>query len=154
MRMRIPGLVLLVVLAALAGGCASRAATSASPGASVAGSSVAPSPTNSSGCPTELTVTATDSSKTLCVSVGGLVHVNLTAAGQKPWYPIASGSSSILAPATPDQNSAAPGVQTTTFKAIAPGTTDITSAHRACAQSPGQISCNAIVAWKVTIDVK
>jgi hypothetical protein len=145
MRMRTPILIFVVVLAGLVGGCASRA-TTRNVGAP-------PSPTNTSGCPQTLTITATDASKTLCVQVGGHVTVQLAPVDQKPWLPIeVSGSN--LQPSNSNTASVAPGAQINDYDATTAGTVDITSAYRACPVKPGTISCNAIVAWKVTVQVK
>lgn len=146
MRMRTPVLVLMVAIAALAGGCASKASTSA-------GAAPTPSPSASAGCPAKLMITATDESKTLCVQLGGTVTVTLTPGEQKPWLPIdVSGTS--LTPKTDGVLSVVPGGQITMYNASAVGTSDITSARHVCPQKAGTVSCNAIVAWKVTVQVK
>jgi hypothetical protein len=146
MRTRTPGLVLLALATVLAGGCASKSA-------STAGSAPAPSPSNTSGCPASLTITATDATKSLCVQVGGSVTVDLQAVAQKPWLAI-NASGPILVPVPSSAPATSPGSQHAVFTAKSAGSADITSAYRACPSKPGTISCNAIVAWKVTVQVK
>jgi hypothetical protein len=46
------------------------------------------------------------------------------------------------------------GPQNSTYTAKSTGTAQIMSSHPACPQTPGKISCHAIVVWKVTVDVK
>jgi hypothetical protein len=145
MRTRTPALMVMALSVALAGGCASRATS--------AGAASAPTPTNTSGCPSALTVTAADASKTECVQVGGTVTVQLNPVDDKPWLAIdVSGTN--LQPATSTPDSTPSGGQGAIYTAATAGTVDITSAYRACPQKPGTVSCNAIVAWKTTIDIK
>ena len=128
------------------GGCASRATSSGA-------ATVTPIPTNTSGCPSALTVTAADASKTECVQVGGTVTVQLTPVDDKPWLAIdVSGPN--LQPSTGTPGSIASGGQGAIYTAATAGTVDVTSAYRACPQKPGTVSCNAIVAWKTTIEIK
>jgi hypothetical protein len=139
MKTRIRMLAPLAALALVLGGCASSSKGGGSSG------------TDLSGCPKTVSITATDSAKTLCVAVGGTVTINLTEA-TGPWLPLAV-SGSVLVPSS----TSAPqvrGPQTGTYTAKSTGTAQIMSSHPACPQSPGMISCHAIVVWKVTVNVK
>ncbi len=146
MRNRTHVMALLVGAALMVGGCAS-AATSSPAGAG----GPAASPSNTSGCPTTLTITPDDAAKTVCVAVGGTVTVDLSSADGSKWLPIDVSGASLQPAGTP---SAAVGAQTATYTAKSTGSTDITSEHRACPSVAGAVSCNAIIAWKVTVQVK
>jgi len=142
--------VVALSLALLAGGCASSASTSPGAGGSSAGSPPgATSSVDASGCPTAVTITATDASKTICVAVGGTVTVNLNGGGA--WDALDVSGSNLDPSGTP---SAEPNGQYATYIAKSAGTVDISSSHRACPSSPGKIACHAILAWKVTVEIK
>jgi hypothetical protein len=136
--------ILLVGLALAIGGCASGTSGSAT-------STPVLTPSNTSGCPATVTITPADAEKTVCVAVGGVVTVDLSSANGARWQPIEVGGDVLTPKGTP---SADPGGQRATFDATAAGTATIQSAHRACPSSPGTLSCHAIIAFTVTVDVK
>ena len=141
--------VLLVGVALAVAGCATSTSTSGSPGP---GAAPTPTATNSSGCPMTLTITADDSDKTVCVGVGGTVIVDLTSADGSRWQPLDIGGNVLTQKGTPASDST--GSQKATLAATSVGTATIASGRRACPSSPGTVSCHAIIAWMVTIDVK
>lgn len=135
---------LLLSVASLTAGCA----TSTSSGAS------SPVPATHSDCPSALAITGADSAKTLCVAVGGTVSVNLGPVTAK-WTPIELAGTGLSAPAAAGQvNPPAIGAQAMTYTAKSAGTATISSTRRACPQITSGVSCHAIVAWSVTVDVK
>ncbi len=142
--------VLLVGLALAVAGCANSTTGTSSPGSGAAAPT--PTATNSSGCPMTLTITPDDGDKTVCVGVGGTVIVDLTSTDGSRWQPPDVGGDVLKQKGTPPSH--ASGSQKATFAATSVGTATITSAHRACPSSPGTISCHAIIAWTVTINVK
>jgi len=110
-----------------------------------------PAPTHSPGCPTSITVTSTDSQKTLCVAVGGTVTVDLSSPNGSRWQAPETGGI-LQQVGTPGP--AESGGQRVTYTAKSAGTATILSSHAACPSSPGTISCHALQAWRVTIDVR
>jgi hypothetical protein len=141
MKTRISLAALFASIALLAGGCAS----------STTSGGTSPVATDTSGCPTTLAFPAPDSSKTICIAIGGTVTVDLSAAGG-PWEPIDVTGPSLQTSGTP---SAPPrGTQTATFTAKSMGTATIKSTHPVCPSKAGTLSCHAIAVWMVTIQVK
>jgi hypothetical protein len=143
-------LIAITAVAALATGCANGSSAGTAAGS---GGGTVPSPT--SGCPSTLSVTPTDGSKTLCVAVGGTVQVNLTSSDGTRWLPIEVNGTNLKPSGTPAApSSPAPGAQQATYTAQSAGTAQITSSRPACPKTSGGMACNAIMAWKVTITVK
>ena len=136
--------ILFVGLALAIGGCANGSSSGS------AGSGPTPTATNTSGCPMALTIAAADANKTVCVAVGGTVTINLSDGTR--WQPIDVTGNALTQKGTPP--SPGPGGQSATLDATSVGTAQITSAHAACPSSPGRISCHAIIAWHVTVDIK
>jgi hypothetical protein len=98
-------------------------------------------------------VTDTDANKTLQYHVGDTFEVVLhEQSGWTPWQNLAPTNPRVLQPVVDTRMAAVRGVTLARFKAVAPGTTDITaSAGAAC--SPGT-ACPALARiWKVTIVV-
>jgi len=98
-------------------------------------------------------VTDADANKTLQYHVGESFEVVLhEQSGWTPWQNLQPMNRSVLQPVVDTRAAAVRGVTLARFKAVAPGTTDITAvASPAC--SPGT-ACPALARiWKVTIAV-
>jgi hypothetical protein len=139
-RLAVP-LAVFAVAAGILTGCAQQPAQPGSPSSHTTAST----PPGSSDCPAQLNVAATDSGKTLCVTLGGTVAIDLgpqaTTTGQ---FDVAGTS---LKPTGADG----------TYTAVSKGTTVITTERRNCPKpSPGSgmVACDSIELWKVTITVK
>lgn len=123
-------------------------------GCAKTGTSTSGTPMNMSGCPTNVTVTADDNQKTLCVAQGGTVTVNLQSPGGTHWLRIeSSGPALSESGTTPSTTRSTAGAL---FTATRTGESVITSSRPNCPTSRVQtgVTCHSIMAWKVTIDVK
>jgi hypothetical protein len=146
-RTRIAVLLSALALALAAAGCAN--GSRQQPG------TPSPTPVNTSGCPTSLTIVPSDDAKTLCVAIGGKVSVDLSSPDGTRWLPIDVAGAGLSLTATPSGTpSGSPGSQSAILSATSAGTAQVTSAHAACPPNPGGVSCHSIVTWKVTVDVK
>ncbi len=142
MRFAVP-IALLTVLAA----CNSAARGGGSgnnPGAPAAG-----------GCPTKLAITAADSGHSgLCVALGGTVTVTLDTPAGAQWKPVEA-SGSALSPSSVTAPPQVPSTVMAQFTAAARGSSVISSSRPNCpSAAPGQMRCNSISQWQVTVEVK
>jgi hypothetical protein len=86
------------------------------------------------------------------VALGGTVTVALRGVPGQPWRPVAAQGDSLsqgTAPSAPaDATSAG-------FVAVRPGIATVTSSRSACPPaSPGSVSCKALQAFSVTVQVR
>ncbi|MGV9246659.1 hypothetical protein [Streptomyces sp. NPDC003710] len=153
--------------AAGAGGSPSRqtAAPSVSPSASpsvspsaspsVPPSASAPVPPSRTatgkGCTPEVLLTAADTGRTVCLTVGGRIRLTLHGSEDRPWSPVtATGGALKAANAGIGSRS---GDTLAAFEAVAPGTARLTASRPLCAKRPGQTSCLGVEQWTVTVRV-
>ncbi|MFF4789640.1 hypothetical protein ACFY2M_07680 [Streptomyces sp. NPDC001276] len=110
------------------------------------------SPTGTaSGCTDRAELTAADSGRTLCLTVGGQVRLTLDGTKDRPWTPVRSSGTALRA-----ANAGIvilPGDAVAAFDAVTPGTARLTSARPLCAAGPGRIACQGIQQWTVTVRV-
>ncbi|MGW4818750.1 hypothetical protein ACWEP4_07160 [Streptomyces sp. NPDC004227] len=110
------------------------------------------SPTGTAaGCTDRAELTAADSGRTLCLTVGGQVRLTLDGTEDRPWTPVRSSGTALRA-----ANAGIvilPGDAVAAFDAVTPGTARLTSARPLCATGPGRIACQGIQQWTVTVRV-
>jgi hypothetical protein len=113
-----------------------------------------PSPSSAGGCVSHAQLTAADSGRTLCLTVGGQLRLTLDGTKERPWSPITA-TGNVLKPANPGFV-ILPGDAVAAYDAIAPGTARLTSTRPLCAPAtaPGQVSCKGIQQWTVTVRVR
>ena len=117
-----------------------------------AGPTTAPS-TDAAGCPTQLTITAADNGRTTCVALGGTVLVTSPTAQASAWAgPGVAGGA--LRPAQTTPPVAAGTTVISAYTAVNPGTAMLSAIYRNCPPQTGQVSCNSIIAWSATVQVK
>ena len=138
------------------------------PGAAAASSSSASAPPGSVAATCRsairgkrLTITAADNNKSFCVTRGTNVAVFLKGTAARKWAPIHV-SSAVLRPSANGELTLAIGVTGASFMAVHPGTAVLTSGRPACgpgvppgdsATGTGTFSCDAIIAFRVTVTV-
>ncbi|MFC4328447.1 hypothetical protein ACFPC0_11475 [Streptomyces andamanensis] len=136
--------------------------TPTNPTASASGGSTAPSapaspPVSASappppGCTGHADLTAADSGRTVCLTVGGYLRLTLDGTKDRPWAPVKVTGSSVLKGA--DAGIVIlPGDALAAYTATAPGTARLTSSRPMCAASPGTVACQGIARWTVTVRV-
>jgi hypothetical protein len=108
-----------------------------------------------------LAVTAADNGKSFCVTRGTNVVVFLKGTAARKWAPVHA-SPAVLVPHANGEFTLAIGVTGASFLAVQPGTAVITSSRPACgpgvppgdsATGTGTLSCDAIIAFRVTVTV-
>ncbi|MFD4972743.1 hypothetical protein [Streptomyces sp. NPDC058424] len=117
----------------------------ASPSGSASPTETAP------GCTDRAELTAADSGRTLCLTVGGQVRLTLDGTEDRPWTPVRSSGTALRA-----ANAGIvilPGDAVAAFDAVTPGTARLTSSRPLCAAGPGRIACQGIRQWTVTVRV-
>jgi hypothetical protein len=141
----------LAALTLLLAGCGTQAGGEGGDGSSAPPSP--PSPTSSpSACASTGELGAADNGRTVCVAVGGTVRVSLDGTRSRPWEPVTSGGRGLKA-----ANSGVvllPGDASAAFEAVSAGRARLSSSRPVCAKEPGQISCDALQEWRVTVVVK
>ncbi|MET7477767.1 hypothetical protein ABZT17_25840 [Streptomyces sp. NPDC005648] len=160
MRRTIPHTTLaLTALTLVLAGCGSQAdsgkggdggSVSSSP-TPTAGPTGSPSP-STPGCTPASTLGASDSGRTVCLTVGDTLRITLDGTRQRPWKPV-TGSGSVLA-ATNSGIVLLPGDASAAFKAVEKGKTRLRSTRPLCAEQPGRVSCLGIQEWWVAVVVK
>jgi hypothetical protein len=151
--------------AAVLSGCGQQHGTGAGAAAPASSSSPATGPGPSALCAggrpaahgSRLTITGADSGSSFCVTRGTNVTVFLKGTPARKWSPIKA-SGSALRPSANGELALALGVTGASFAAVQPGTAIITSGRPACgpgetASGTGSMSCNAILAFRVTVTV-
>ncbi|MEV8070755.1 hypothetical protein AB0P32_32385 [Streptomyces sp. NPDC085995] len=152
------------------GGATASASASASPSGSASapgspapgspsgpGSASAPpsatgsAPASPSGCVRHVELTAADTGRTVCLTVGGSVRMNLDGTKERPWSPVKA-EGGILKGANAGIV-ILPGDALAAFTASAPGTARLSASRPLCATGPGKISCLGIQEWTVTVKV-
>ncbi|MCM2425266.1 hypothetical protein [Streptomyces sp. RKAG337] len=86
-------------------------------------------------------VTESSDGNHLCLDVGSSVRVALPGAG---WGPVTTSGAGLTE------------VSADSFRASAPGSVKLATARKACPapSAPGMVSCHALQAWTVTVDVR
>ncbi|GGS47398.1 hypothetical protein [Streptomyces cinerochromogenes] len=113
-----------------------------------------PSPSRSAAdCTGHLELTAADHGRTVCVTKGGEVRLTLDGTKARPWKPVTASGTALEA-----VNAGfvlQPGDATAAYRAVAAGTVKLASSRPLCAQptAPGQVSCEGIEEWTVTVRV-
>ncbi|MFJ6740376.1 hypothetical protein ACIQOU_15930 [Streptomyces sp. NPDC091279] len=120
-----------------------------------AGARVSPSPSASArDCaapPAQLG--AGDSGRTVCVAAGGVVRVSLDGGDGRPWKPLAVSGTGLRA--TNSGIVLRTGDASGAFEAVAAGTTTrLTSTRPLCATKAGQLACQGLQEWSLTVIVK
>jgi hypothetical protein len=109
----------------------------------------------------KLTITAAGNAKSFCVTRGTNVVVFLKGTPARKWSPIRA-SGGVLRPHANGELALALGVTGASFEAVRPGTAYILSGRPACgpgvppgdgAAGTGTLSCDAILAFRVTVSV-
>ncbi|MEU7380130.1 hypothetical protein AB0A91_08995 [Streptomyces sp. NPDC042207] len=131
---------------------ASRRPGSASPSASTSRRPGSASPSASApACTNRAELTAADSGRTLCLTVGGQVRLTLDGTEDRPWTPVRAGGTALRA-----ANAGIvllPGDAVAAFDAVTPGTARLTSVRPLCAAGHGRTACQGIRQWTVTVRV-
>jgi hypothetical protein len=109
--------------------------------------------TGTAGCPRNLVVPTADLTHSFCVANGGTVTILAPANQAQGWQPFDTTGNS-LAAATGSPPVSGSGTILAVFKAVAPGSSVVSSAHRNCPVPSGGVGCNSILIWQVTITVK
>ncbi|MFI2758240.1 hypothetical protein ACH5A3_05100 [Streptomyces echinatus] len=139
----------LTAAALLLAGCGSQEDTGSSGKASEP-----PSPTRSSaGCAAQAELKAADHGRTVCVTKGGEIRLTLDGTKARPWKPVTASGTALKAINTGFVLQ--PGDATAAYQAVAAGTVKLASSRPMCAQptAPGQVSCEGIEEWSVTVRV-
>ncbi|MET8447027.1 hypothetical protein [Streptomyces sp. NPDC005209] len=124
-----------------------------SPGTS-SSTSPAPTRTDAADCVSHTELTAADNGRTLCLTTGGQVRLTLDGTQDRPWKPV-----TVTGDALKAANAGIvilPGDAVAAYDAVARGTAKLSSSRPLCAQpsSPGQMSCQGIEEWTVTVRVR
>ncbi|MFB7493919.1 hypothetical protein ACFC09_04295 [Streptomyces sp. NPDC056161] len=107
----------------------------------------------SGGCVTQAELTAADDGHSLCLTRGGVVRIDLAGIPDRPWQPLTATGNALKA-----VNAGVvvqPGHALAAYEAVAAGTARLTSYRPLCAQgSPGQVACQGLQNWTVTVRVR
>jgi hypothetical protein len=100
-----------------------------------------------------ITLSEADSGRTVTLQVGQRLEVYLHGTPESAWSaPVASGPA--LAPAANGKLSLQRGVSGAAFEAVRPGQAQVDSTRRICPDpSPGQVACQGMQAFQVTVAV-
>ncbi|MEU6090602.1 hypothetical protein ABZ865_28100 [Streptomyces sp. NPDC047085] len=147
----------LAAAALLLAGCGSQSGGGPGSGTDDNGKvSPSPSATTSEGgaCVSHAELTAADNGRTVCLTLGGELRLTLDGTKSRPWKPVMTSGTALEA-----INAGfviQPGDATAAYKAVHPGTAKLTSSRPLCAEptAPGQVSCEGIQEWTVTVTVK
>ncbi|MFE0515604.1 hypothetical protein [Streptomyces sp. NPDC058964] len=137
-----------------AGSPSRSASASASASASTApATSSSPAPTEAE-CTHNAELTTADDGRTICLTTGGQVRLTLDGTKERPWKPVVV-TGDVLKAANPGIV-ILPGDAVAAYDAVATGTAKLTSSRPLCARSssPGQVSCQGIERWTVTVRVR
>ena len=114
--------------------------------------SASPSPsTGSAACAPQGVLHASDSGRTVCLTTGAVLRVELDGTPERPWKPLAADGSGLEA--TNSGIVLQPGDASAAFKAVSHGKIRLTSSRPLCAAETGRISCKGIQEWWVTVVV-
>ncbi|MEU5089698.1 hypothetical protein [Streptomyces sp. NPDC021356] len=129
-------------------GTAGTAGTAGTGGTAGPTSASQPSPP---GCTAHADLTAADSGRTLCLTVGGYLRLTLDGTEERPWTPVKATGTALKGA---DAGIVIlPGDALAAYTATTPGTARLTSSRPLCATAPGRISCKGIQEWTVTVRV-
>lgn len=130
-------------------------------GGTGAGSSGTVSPTRSTSptataasCTRTLELTAADNGRTICLTTGGQVRLTLDGTEERPWKPVTLTGDALKA--VNPGIVILPGDAVAAYDAVARGTAKLSSSRPLCTESPspGQVSCQGIEEWTVTVRVR
>ncbi|MFF4753086.1 hypothetical protein ACWD5R_08745 [Streptomyces sp. NPDC002514] len=109
--------------------------------------------TPSGGCVNQAELTVADDGHSLCLTRGGVVRIDLAGTPDRPWQPLTATGTALKA-----VNAGVvvqPGHALAAYEAVAAGTARLTSYRPLCAQgSPGQVACQGLQSWTVTVRVR
>lgn len=170
MRSTIPRTALaLAALGLLLTGCGTQPGTGSAgsaTGTPSAGRTVSPAPSSSPSttspstaspstaspkCAPPAELGAGDSGRTVCVAVGGVVRVNLDGTREKPWKALTVSGEGLEA--TNSGLVLRPGDASGAYRAVAAGTARLASDRPLCATGPGEVACQSLQEWWVTVVV-
>ena len=149
MRFRIR-LALPAAILPLLAGCHASAGSGPAPGGPTPSAATS---TDAAGCPSQLTITAADNGKTRCVAVGGTVLVTSPTAEAKRWVDLEA-TGGVLGPVQARPPVPAGTTLLAAYLALGPGTETFSAAYRNCPPQSGALSCNSLVRWDMTLEVK
>jgi hypothetical protein len=131
-----------LLLLVLVSGCGSSGGGAGTPGG--------PGSAGANTCPKTLPLTEEDNQTEVCVAKGGTVTVILSGTGQ--WKPVQVSGTGLSQQPT---STASTSGTAATFSATAAGTATITSSRNTCPEpSPGEMGCDAVQAFSVTVTVQ
>jgi hypothetical protein len=108
---------------------------------------------DAAGCPTQLTITAADNGRTACVALGGTVLLTSPTPQANAWAgPGVAGGALRPAQTTPPVPAGTTVISA--YTAVNPGTAILSAIYRNCPPQTGAVSCNSIIAWSATVQVK
>ncbi|MFJ2303529.1 hypothetical protein [Streptomyces sp. NPDC087787] len=155
------GIVTAAAATLLLAGCGARhdgagSGTDGAPSRPTAGPASPPAsasrrPGSAPACTDRAELTAADSGRTLCLTVGGQVRLTLDGTEDRPWTPVRAGGTALRA-----ANAGIvllPGDAVAAFDAVTPGTSRLTSVRPLCAAGHGRTACQGIRQWTVTVRV-
>ncbi|MFE9096391.1 hypothetical protein [Streptomyces sp. NPDC007264] len=149
---RTTGVALSAVVVLLTGCGTHTGGTGPGTGTGPGSGTASPSPTRTAGaCTGEASLTAADTGRTLCLTVGGRLRLTLDGSKDRPWTPVTAHGGALRA-----INAGfviQPGDAVAAFEAVAPGTARLTATRPLCAKRPGQTSCLGVQQWTVTVEV-
>ncbi|MGW0997690.1 hypothetical protein [Streptomyces sp. NPDC002520] len=147
----------LAAAALLLIGCGSQSGGNTGSGTDDSGKA-SPSPSRSvpapGRCVSHAELTVVDNGRTVCLTQGGELRITLDGTRSRPWKPVmASGT---VLEAINSGIVILPGDATAAYRAVHPGVARLTSSRPLCAQptGPGQVSCQGIQTWTVTVTVR
>ncbi|MFE9607024.1 hypothetical protein [Streptomyces sp. NPDC006012] len=109
--------------------------------------------TPSGDCVTQAELTVADDGHSLCLTRGAVVRIDLDGTADRPWQPLTATGNALKA-----VNAGIvvrPGHALAAYEAVAAGTARLTSYRPLCAQgSPGQVTCQGLQSWTVTVRVR
>jgi hypothetical protein len=151
---RVPLAALAAASALLLAGCGSQTVGSSSgtaPSPPVSSSASPSATTSGGGCSAEVTLTADDNGRTVCVTSGGTIRLTLDGTTSRPWAAVKATGSALEA--TNAGITVAPGDAASAFHAVAAGKAQLSSTRPLCAQAPGKVSCKGLQLWTAQVTV-
>lgn len=160
---RLPACTAMMTLLALIAGCAQQASTTGSTAAQTHGATAATTATPQQPAPAcasrMLTVTIADNNKSMCVTTGTVILVNLRGTLSDKWGGIHS-SSAVLAPKADPRLLLQVGFTGAGLEAIHPGVATISSVRNPCllraptAKPSPAMRCTSTSDFRLTLTVK
>jgi hypothetical protein len=143
----------VAVVIAFAAGCAVQPGSSPTgtvPAASSSGPVASPCPPAAGST---ITVSETDTGRTVCARVSQRIEIYLHGTVASPWSAITVVGDP-LRPTASGKLSLPLGVTGAVFTAVAPGQAEVDSVRPTCTSQPGGAACSAIAQFRVTVAVR